>query len=218
MSDPYPSNSRNPARAEPEPAGRPKQEPIVTNVKVRKKSIYARFADRGRGIWGDILFEVVGPYIRDMGADVFYSATDRMFYGNSTGGRTRTGGGGRPSSKNQQHVSQAGYVITDYSSQYQNSGPSSPYEVGGNAFDFSVYVFDNYAQGREMIDRLTHIINGYGVATANDLLDLLGKSGDHTGEKYGWGNLNDLAGAEVRRARGGAGYYLDIPDAKPLKR
>lgn len=216
MSDNYPSNSHNPPSTAPQ---RKRQTAVVRGVQVRKKPLLDRIQDRGIGIVKDVFFEVVGPYFRDMFADSFYRGIDQIFYpegGNRSRG-PRPGGGGysAPSS-----MSASGYVVTDYSAQYSGGPQQQGHVMTHKPFDFSQYTFPDYAAGRELIDRLTHVIHSYGHATANDLYDLLGMSGtgDHTGENYGWQGLESLTGAEVRRVRGGGAYYLDIPDARPLQK
>lgn len=215
MSDSYPSNSNSPPNSRP---ARQKQEAIITNVHIRKKPLFARIAERGSGIWKDVLFEVIGPYIRDMFADGFHRGIDQTFYYDSPNQShyrgPRPGGSRAP-----QNVAPAGYVITDYSSQYQTGTPAPmTHDPRMKPFDFSQYVFTDYAAGREIIDRLYHIVNGYNRVTVNDLYELFNKSPDNIGENYGWDGLEALDGIEIRRVRGGGGYYLDIPDAKPLKK
>jgi hypothetical protein len=217
MSDPYPSNAHNPQAIGSGKPARERQRAVLTNVTVRKKPLGTRIADRGHMIWRDVLIEVIGPYIRDMFADAFHRGIDETFnptMANKTGYRSPRPG--QPT----QHISSTGYVVTDYNSQY-TAGASAPAPMsnqGMKPFDFSQYTFGDYAAGRELIDRLRHCIHAYGHATVNDLLDLMSMAGDHTGENYGWEGLDSLANAEVRRIRGGGGFYLDIPDARPLRK
>jgi hypothetical protein len=217
MSDDYPSNSHNRAGSSAPQQGRRQLAPVVSAVQVRRKPLSTRILDRGSTIWQDVVAEVIKPYILDLFAESFHAITDRTFYGDSTRGYR----GPRPGKPGQQSVTPAGYVITDYSSQY-SGGPAPSHHHGQSPrpFDFSIYSFANYADGREIIDRLTHVIHEYGTATVNDLYDLLNMAGtqDHTGENYGWEGLGALSGAEVRRVRGGGGFYLDIPDARPIRK
>lgn len=218
MSDEYPSNAHNPP-AKQRPA-REKQPVIVTGVQVRKQPWGVRISQRGKTILQDVLFEVIRPYFRDMFADSGYAAIDRVFYNDNIGRGPSRRPGSRPSQQTQQ-MTPAGYIVTDYSSQYASGGAPAPqqqFDPGAGRYDFSRFTFPNYANGRELIDRLTHIIHGAGHATVNDLLDMFGQSYDHTGENWGWEGLESLQGAEVRRVRGGGAYYLDIPDARPLKK
>lgn len=214
MSDQYPSNSNSPPNQRP---ARQKQQAIITNVHIRKKPFFTRVAERGSGIWKDVLFEVIGPYIRDMFADAFHRGVDQTFYfDNPNQSHYR---GPRPGARSSQNITPAGYVVTDYSSQYQTGAPQSAvYDPRVKPYDFSSFTFNDYAAGQEVIDRLYHIVNGYNRATVNDLYELFNKAGDHTGENYGWDGLDALNSIQIRRVRGGGGYYLDIPDAKSLKK
>ena len=54
---------------------------------------------------------------------------------------------------------------------------------------------------------LNKIVNQYGSATVNDLYELIGVTGDFTGDKYGW---YDLRGARVTRTSRGL-YRLVLP-------
>lgn len=216
MPDEYPSNSRNPVNQVPP---RQRQEAVVTNVMVRKKPWLTRAADRSSSIGRDILLDVIRPYFTDMFADSGYRVVDLLFYNND--GAPRRPNAPRASHRgrgNTPQVTSSGYVVTDYNSQYQGGSVPAMYEPGHTAFDFSVYVFPDFASGREVIDRLYHIVTGYHQATVNDLYDLLGKSGtrDSTGENWGWGSLDDINNIQIRRVRGNTGYYLDIPEARPL--
>jgi hypothetical protein len=220
MSDHYPSNANNPPQKRPQRPPRERPTAVVHGVQIRKKPLLDRIQDRGVGIFKDVVFEVVGPYFRDMFADSFYAAIDRAFYpqGGSRSRGPRPGGGGHHSPSS--NMTASGFVVTDYNSQYIGGAPQQSHVNPYKPFDFSQYTFPDYAAGRELIDRLTHYIHSYGHATVNDLYDLMGMSGtaDHTGENYGWQGLESLAGVEIRRVRGGGSYYLDIPDARPLQK
>lgn len=221
MSDPYPSNASQPPPNQRAP--RQKQAPVVTNVGIRKKSIASRFFSRAENVWSDVFIEVIKPMFLETFAESLHASVDGAVY-NKTGHRLpnrRPSAHGRPG----QQVSPSGYVVTDYQGMY--SSPAAPaakqysnvYDPRDSPFDFSVYTFDEFGAGQELIDRLRHLVYTYHRATANDLYDLLNKSGtiDSTGENYGWDTLEEIDTAAVKRVRGGGAYYLDLPPAHPIK-
>lgn len=219
MTDDYPSNSKNPPMARP---SRPRETAVITNIQVRKKPMVSRIGGRATEVIRDVFLDVIKPLMQDTLAEALHAATDGAVFRNAAP-RPRAHRGPRHGSA--QQVSNTGYVITDYNSQYQtgvtpsaaNSNVVDPYS---RPFDFSIYTFDNYAAGQELIDRLRHIVTGYHRATANDLYDLLGKTAPigAPGENYGWATLAEIDAIAIRRVRGRSGeYYLDIPDARPIK-
>jgi hypothetical protein len=215
MSDEYPSNSKNPVTRTP----KPKQKLVVPNVRTRKKPLSSRIADRGTTIWKDVVFEIIRPYFRDMFADAFHRGVDQAFYFENQGQSHYRGPSARPGAGSPANMTAAGYIVTDYNGQYAGGQPQqSNWTPNTKPFDFTVWVFDNYAYGREVIDRLTHIIHSHNQATVNDLADMFGKNFDHPGENYGWDSLESLAGAEIRKVRGGGGYYLSLPDPRPINK
>lgn len=214
MSDNYPSNSR------PQPGQVPRQkQTAVTNVSVRKKPWANRVSERGSNIFKDVMLDVIVPMLRDLFAEAFHRGVDDTFYHDNPGQSHWRGPRGGSARSGGAPNMMAGYV-TDYNAQYLPGAPQPQpaFNQVNKPFDFTIYTFPEYAAGMEVIDRLTHNITGYGRATVNDLYDLLNLEGtlDHTGENYGWQGLEAIQGAVIRRVRGNKGFYLDIPDAKPL--
>lgn len=77
--------------------------------------------------------------------------------------------------------------------------------------DFDEVVLTSRTEAEEVIDRLFEVVSRYGTATVADLYELVGITGTHTDNKWGW---TDLRGAGVSRVRGG--YLLDLPEPQPL--
>ena len=77
--------------------------------------------------------------------------------------------------------------------------------------DYNNIFLDNRADAEEVLMKMDELISMYGVASVNDLYDLVGKTGDYTDEKYGW---TDIRSASVVRTYDG--YKLKLPRALPI--
>ena len=62
-----------------------------------------------------------------------------------------------------------------------------------------------------VLERLTDIIDKYGVASLADLYDLTGLPTSHVDNKWGWTYLNNT---EIRQVRDG--YLLDLPPVEEI--
>ena len=72
-------------------------------------------------------------------------------------------------------------------------------------------ILDNRLDAEEALSSMTEIISKYGLVRVADLNELIGITGHHTDNKYGW---TDISHADVIRVRDG--YMLKLPKALPL--
>jgi len=82
--------------------------------------------------------------------------------------------------------------------------PTSPLE-------YEQFIFPTRADAESVIDGLSYYLSQSGMATLQDLYDLVGKTCPYTYEKYGW---RDISTVHIERVRNG--YALKLPPAKPL--
>lgn len=79
-------------------------------------------------------------------------------------------------------------------------------------FNFDKIVFASRGDAERVLNAMCGAIEQYGVVSVLDLYDLAHISVDiFTADKYGW---KDLSTADV--VRGSDGYYLKLPDIKPI--
>lgn len=213
--DDYPDNSRRvTARSE-----APKQEPKVVaqvttgEVIQRKKRLGKRFSETfvdgdARGVWGYVMLDVVIPAVKDTVADAVSEAVERMLFGDRRSSSRRSAS----------RYSQYGHV--NYRSAYGSQtsirqGPrDEPRSISRRAratHDFGEIILATRVEAEEVIDKMFELISKFEVVTVADLYDLVGVTGSHVDNKWGW---TDIRGAKADRVRGG--YLLDLPRPDPL--
>lgn len=230
--DDFPSNAkttrvslteRTTRNAEPAEPVKPKIEKVVTGPVIqRKKSLGKRLAETfgggdAKGVGHFVVMDVLLPAAKDMVADAVSQGIERMVFGETRSGGRRTSS--RPVS--------GGSSFTSYNRMSGNSVSSSirrdPRETRDETrapsisrqarrnHEFGELILATRAEGNEVLERLFDLVSQYGVASVNDLYEMLGVTGDYTDEKWGW---EDLRGAGVHRNRNG--YVLDLPKPEPL--
>jgi hypothetical protein len=216
MSTEFPSN-RHKDKAE-DTVVKPEKKEVtqVTQNQVvqRKKSVGKRLTETfvggdARSVWAFVALDVLVPAARDMLADAVSQGAERMIYGEAQSVGRRSGR--RPSGG--QHIS-----YNKYSGSRRLGPPDerSRHEIGMSrraraAHDFNEIVLATRIEAEEVLERLFDLLEKYEVATVADLYDLVGITGTHVDDKWGW---VDLRGANIRRVRDG--YLLDVPRPEPL--
>lgn len=201
----FPSNS-NISRG-----NEPKNLPRVTTNPVtrRKRSVGRRFADvfvggDARSVWGYIAYDVLIPAVKDMVSDAIGSGVERMLFGDSAKSSRRSSSGSTFTPYGS--FSSAGKQSNRF--QQQSSAPSVNRRVG---VDFDEIVFTTRPEAEAALYAMYEVIEKYGVINVNEFYEIIGVTGEFTGEKYGWANLSN---ARVERVRGG--YRLNVPRPQPL--
>lgn len=174
----------------------------------RKKSLGKQFKETF--VAGDVkstvrygVFDVLIPAAKDTVVEVLSQGIEKLIYGDS---RRRPGS----------TPPQAGPTgIISYNRYSMQSRQTAPQRVmsrqARSRHDFDEVVLTSRAEAEEVIDKLYEVVSRYGTATVADLYELVGITGTHTDNKWGW---TDLRGAGVSRVRGG--YLLDLPEPQPL--
>ena len=174
----------------------------------RKKSLGKQFKETF--VAGDVkstvrygVFDVLIPAAKDTVVEVLSQGIEKLIYGDS---RRRPGS----------TPPQSGPTgIISYNRYRMQSRQTAPQRVmsrqARSRHDFDEVVLTSRTEAEEVIDRLFEVVSRYGTATVADLYELVGITGTHTDNKWGW---TDLRGAGVSRVRGG--YLLDLPEPQPL--
>ena len=170
-------------------------EKIVTgNVRAKKKSSFAKFTGKviqedGRNVASYIFGEVLIPALKKAISDVVTNGIDMLLYGES--GKTKKSPGSRIS----------------YNSIYDGTKSRSVSRYS-TVYDYDDVIIDNRGEAEEVLARMDEIIDRYGVVSVLDFYDLVGITGRHTDNKYGW---TDIRSASIQRVRDG--YIIKLPRA-----
>ena len=176
----------------------------VVQGKVKKKNEAQKFvssfiSDEAENIGSYIVMDVLVPAIKNTILDIIIGGAEMIF-----------GGDGRR--KRRSTVDKVSYV--NYNDRYRDRDrdrrPSE--SVRRSACDFDDIVVDSRGEAEEVFSQLEAMIETYKVARVSDLYDLVGITGPHTANRYGWTNLRN---AEAVRLRDG-GYLLKLPRAIPI--
>jgi hypothetical protein len=199
----YPGNSkkqREPVTPEPK-----KLERIVTGQVVRKKpSIGKRFMETfvggdAKSAWGFVAYDVLIPAAKDMVAEAFSQGVERILFGESVRGGSRTRGYGGPTRVSYDKIRTSG-------SRYAPEPPRQLSRRNRSVHNFEEIILETRAEAEGVIDQLFLLCEKYNQATVADLYELVGVTAEYTDRNYGW---TDLRGAGATRVRNG--YLIDIP-------
>lgn len=175
----------------------------------RKRSLGSRF--RENFVAGDaksavdfVMFDVMLPAVKDAFVEVTSQFFEKLVYGDS---RRRRSGSTTP---------QSGPTgVVSYNRYYMGSRPSGPERAMSRRaraqHDFDDIVLVTRGEAENVIDQMYEVVSRYGVITVADLYELVGITGSHVDQKWGWENLR---GSGVTRTRDG--YLLDLPQPVPL--
>ena len=177
-----------------------KVEKIISgNAKSKKKNKIKKLADVF--ITEDInsvkeyfITDVLIPTVKKAVSDILSNGLDMVFYGE------------RGSKK------KSGVIRPSYSGYYDKRDERN---IGTNkariGYSYDDIVLDSRGEAEEVLSKMDELISVYGLVSVADLYDLVGISGSHTDNKYGW---TDIRNAEAVRVRDG--YLLKLPRALPL--
>ena len=79
-------------------------------------------------------------------------------------------------------------------------------------YSYDDIILESKGEAEAVLERMSEIIDIYGMVRVADLYDLVGVTGDYTDNKYGWTNVSGAKPVRVRDGR----YMLDLPRALPI--
>lgn len=179
----------------------PRAQKVVNGVvKKKKKSEIRKFTDvfvseDVHNVKSYIWMDVLVPAMKKAIADVVTNGIDMLLYGET--GRTKRS---TPSSK------------VSYGSYYKREDDRRNYDSGRSRYSYDDIVLESRGEAEEVLSQMDAIMEEYGMVRVADLYDLVGITGEHTDNKYGWTNIRN---AEVQRVRDG--YMIKMPRAIPIK-
>lgn len=191
----YTANSRLSKEKSEESTERKVEKVVSGNVKQKKKSGLSKFAgavvqEDAHNVAYSLFSDVLIPALKKTIQDLVTNGIDMLLYGDS--GRSKKSPGSKIS----------------YNSIYDRG--STPVRRNRNYdYDYDEIIIDNRGEAEEVLSALDEIIDQYKAATVLDFYDLVGVTGKHTDQKFGW---TDLRSAQVVRVR--EGYVIKLP--KPV--
>jgi len=194
MSEDYASNSHKSRQGPPEPEK--KIEKIISGAaRVKKKTRFQRFKDAfiSEDV-GDIKSYIFFDVLIPAGKKLISDSVDAVLYGMA--GVKRNAPASRISYDKYSTREPRRDIIRDRDRK---------------GFGFDDILLDSRQEAMDVLAAMDEIISAYGMARVADLYELVGITGDHTDNKYGW---TDIRNAEAVRVRDG--YILKMPKAQPL--
>lgn len=210
----FPGNSHT-ERSAPKAEADKVQQVVHSGVSTRRKSFPTRAREFFVGAdaksiaqwaWHDVFIPGAKDVIYDFGTSMLER---RMFGETRSRRRTSSLGGflGSASYTSYNRYSQPG------TTQRPDPRSSAPINRRGRAQqrDMDELIFESRGAATDVLDILIQRADQYGATSVADLWALVGLTGEHTDEKWGW---RDFLGAEVRGDRDG--YQLVLPRPEPL--
>ena len=185
------------------PAEGKRAEKIVRGRVRTKKNEARRFADVFlsediANVKEYILYDVLAPIIKRGFYDLIVSSLDITLFG----GRGQNGK--RPTADKVSY--------RDYNSMSRRDDRDGRSRTT-SGYSYDDIILESRGEAEAVLSRLDEIMEEYQIVRVADLYDLVGITGEHTDNKYGWTNIRN---AEIERLRDG-GYRIKMPRALPIR-
>ena len=146
-----------------------------------------------------IFMDVLVPAIKDAIEDIVTNGVRMILRGDTSA---------RRSSSTASKISYRDYYDGDRRNNDRFRNETRPV----TKYSYDDIILESKGEAEAVLERMSEIIDIYGMVRVADLYDLVGVTGDYTDNKYGWTNI---AGAKPVRVRDGR-YMLDLPRALPI--
>ena len=146
-----------------------------------------------------IFLDVIVPSIKKAIYDLVVGALDMSLYGVK-------GGGGKRSTADK-------VSYRDYNSVSRKDGYSYENTRTTSGYSYDDIILETRGEAEAVLSRMDEIMEEYGIVRVADMYDLVGITGEHTDNKYGWTNIRN---AKIERVRDG-GYTIVMPRALPIR-
>ena len=198
-----PDNSKK-GRAEAQQAqaleGKRAEKVVRGKVKTKKNEMRTLtemfFTEDAGNIKHYILWDVLIPSVKKALYDIVVNSLDMSLFG----GR----GGKRPTADKVSY--------RDYNSMSRRDDRGSSRRTT-SGYSYDDIILETRAEAEAVLARMDEIMDEYEIVRVADMYDLVGITGEHTDNKYGWTNIRN---AEVERVRDG--YRIKMPRALPISR
>jgi hypothetical protein len=174
---------------------------ITGNVKVKKKNDIRKLADvfiseDVTNVKSYVLTDVIVPAIKKAIVDVVSDGVHMLFYGGARRNKDS-------------RVDKISYV--DYSKRNNYDDRRASTNDLRTSYSSDQFTFETRGEAEEVLAQMDGIVEKYGMVRVLDLYDMVGKTCDHTANKYGWTSTRN---ATVERVRDG--YVIKMPRALPI--
>lgn len=211
----YPNASyANTQRLTPQPRpARARQEAVVEKgaVTLKKQSAFRRakhkiVEENGQTLMSYIINDVVIPTLKSTFVDVVSNGADIMMYGEARHGRPSVSGG----TKVIGGARRDNYTYYNNISSGRATAPlRNPQNSAAGLRDrlaLSSFIFETRAAADDVLDRMSTLIDDYGMVSVLNLYDFCGLTCPFTYDDYVWTDLSMVAIKAVRD-----GWLLDLP-------
>lgn len=202
--DNLPDNSHKARNEKKDSAQEEKRVEKVVRGKVRtqknnKRKLADLFISEDAGnVKNYIFLDVIIPAVKKAIYDLVVGALDMSLYG----GR---GGGGRRSTADKVSYRDYNSVSRRDTRSYESARTTSGYS-------YDDIVLETRGEAEAVLSRMDEIMEEYEIVRVADLYDLVGITGEHTDNKYGWTNIRN---AKIVRVRDG--WKIEMPRALPIR-
>ena len=176
----------------------------IVRGKVRvKKNEARRFADVFlaediSNVKDYIIYDVLAPIIKKGFYDLIVNSLDITLFG------------GRGQNGKRSTADKVSY--RDYNSMSRRDDRDGRSRTT-SGYSYDDIILETRGEAEAVLSRLDEIMEEYQIVRVADLYDLVGVTGEHTDNKYGWTNIRN---AEIERVRDG-GYRIKMPRALPIR-
>ena len=146
-----------------------------------------------------ILMDVLVPAIKDAIEDIVTNGIRMILRGDTSA---------RRSSSAASKISYRDYYDGDRRNNDRFRNETRPV----TKYSYDDIILESKGEAEAVLDRMSEIIDIYGMVRVADLYDLVGVTGDYTDNKYGWTNISGAKPVRIRDGR----YMLDLPRALPI--
>lgn len=144
-----------------------------------------------------ILMDVLVPAIKKAIYDIVVNSLDMSLFGGHGGGKRST-------------ADKVSY--RDYNGVSRRDERTYGSHRTASGYSYDDIILETRAEAEAVLSRMDEIMETYQIVRVADLYDLVGITGEHTDNKYGWTNIHN---AEVERVRDG--YRIKMPRALPIR-
>ena len=201
MEDYKPNSHLSREKQKSNPPDKKKVEKVVRGkVKAKKKNEVRKLADvfiseDAANVKSYILMDVLIPAIKKAVSDIVTNGIDMILYGETGHSKKRSLSSA---------VSYSKYYDEPKRHDYSNTRARAGY-------NYDDIVLETRSEAEDVLDRMSELIEQYGMVSVADLYDLVGITGNYTDNKYGWTNIRNAEPIRVKD-----GYLLKLPKVLPI--
>ena len=171
--------------------------PIAKATTKKKNKLAETFiSEDASNIKSYILMDVLVPAIKKAVIDIVTDGISMLFYGDTSHGNRRSS-------------TSASYISYNRYSDRDRRDDRTSY--GRSRYSYDDIILQSRGEAEEVLDRMSEMIDTYGIVSVADMYDLVGIVPNYTDNKYGWTNLRNAEPIRVSN-----GYMLKLPKAGPI--